>query len=195
MELFKCVCSEKPIQWWQILLIGLILLGSGIDALIWTAKFMDFLLPIFTILALAVGMIMIVFAYQTKQELIYRFPVFFTGLLSLIVAALAIIFPAFLKEAFIVIMAILAIINSVLLIIVGCPNSDECKTNLSIVLCGMVILFLSFLIALFPILTALMLIKIWGMYAIVTGGISIAVGVQMKRCENACAAIRTRQPA
>jgi uncharacterized membrane protein HdeD (DUF308 family) len=80
-------------------------------------------------------------------------------------------------------MAILAIINSVLLIIVGCSISDEWKTNLAIVLCGMVTLFLSFLMALFPALTTLMLVKIWGMYAMVTGGISIVAGIQMKRTE------------
>jgi uncharacterized membrane protein HdeD (DUF308 family) len=78
-------------------------------------------------------------------------------------------------------MAILAIINSVLLIIVGCSLPDEWKTNLAIVLCGMVTLFLSFLMALFPALTAIVLVKIWGMYAVVTGGICIVAGIQMKR--------------
>jgi len=184
MELPKFARSETPIQWWQILLIGIILVISGIDAFVWTSKFIDLLLPLFIILALVVGFVMILFSYYVKQELIYRFPIFFTGLLSLIVAGIAILFPAFLTQAFIVIMAILAIINSDLLIIVGCPNTDEYKTNLSIVLCGMVILFLSFLIALFPILTAAMLIKIWGMYAMVTGAISVAVGVQMWRTAN-----------
>jgi uncharacterized membrane protein HdeD (DUF308 family) len=45
----------------------------------------------------------------------------------------------------------------------------------------MVTLFLSFLMALFPTLTAVILVKIWGMYAMVTGGISIVAGIQMKR--------------
>jgi uncharacterized membrane protein HdeD (DUF308 family) len=47
----------------------------------------------------------------------------------------------------------------------------------------MVTLFLSFLMALFPALTAVMLVKIWGMYAMVTGGIGIVAGIQMKRTE------------
>lgn len=183
MALPKFVLSETPVQWWQILLIGVIIFISGVDAFIWTSKFIDILLTLFGILALAVGCIMIVFSFSVKQELIYRFPIFFTGLLSLIVAAIAILFPGFLTSTFIVIMAILAIINSVLLIIVGCSISDEWKTNLAIVLCGMVTLFLSFLMALFPTLTAVMLVKIWGMYAMVTGGISIVAGIQMKRTE------------
>ena len=45
----------------------------------------------------------------------------------------------------------------------------------------MVTLFLSFLMALFPSLTAIVLVKIWGMYAMVTGGICIVAGIQMKR--------------
>jgi uncharacterized membrane protein HdeD (DUF308 family) len=181
MDLPKLVLSESPVQWWQILLIGIIIFISGIDAFLWTAKFIDILLMLFGILALAVGFIMIAFSFSVKQELIYRFPIFFAGLLSLIVAAIAILFPGFLTSTFIIIMAILAIINSVLLIIVGCSISDEWKTNLAIVLCGMVTLFLSFLIALFPTLTAVILVKIWGMYAMVTGGISIVAGIQMKR--------------
>jgi uncharacterized membrane protein HdeD (DUF308 family) len=181
MALPKFALSESPVQWWQILLIGVIIFISGIDAFVWTSKFIDILLPLFGILAMAVGFVMIAFFFSVKQELIYRFPIFFTGLLSLIVAAIAILFPGFLASTFIVIMAILAIINSVLLIIVGCSLSDEWKTNLAIVLCGMVTLFLSFLIALFPALTAIVLVKIWGMYAMVTGSIGIIAGIQMKR--------------
>ena len=181
MGLSKFVLSESPVQWWQILLIGVIIFISGIDAFIWTSKFIDILLTLFGILALAIGFIMIAFSFSVKQELIYSFPIFFAGLLSLIVATIAILFPGFLASTFIIIMAILAIINSVLLIIVGCSLSDEWKTNLAIVLCGMVTLFLSFLIALFPSLTTLILVKIWGMYAMVTGGISIVAGIQMKR--------------
>jgi uncharacterized membrane protein HdeD (DUF308 family) len=184
MELPKFVLSESPVQWWQILLIGIIIFISGIDAFIWTSKFIDILLTLFGILALAIGFIMVAFSISVKQDLIYNFPIFFAGLLSLIVAAIAILYPGFLASTFIIIMAILAIINSVLLIIVGCSISDEWKTNLAIVLCGMVTLFLSFLIALFPTLTTVILVKIWGMYAMVTGGISIVAGIQMKRTEN-----------
>ncbi|MFA5266897.1 MAG: DUF308 domain-containing protein [Methanoregula sp.] len=181
MDLPKFVLSESPVQWWQILLIGIIIFISGIDAFVWTSKFIDILLTLFGILALAVGLIMIAFSLSVKQELIYSFPIFFAGLLSLIVALIAILFPGFLASTFIIIMAILAIINSVLLIIVGCALPDEWKTNLAIVLCGMVTLFLSFLMALFPTLTTLVLVKIWGMYAMVTGGIGIIAGIQMKR--------------
>jgi uncharacterized membrane protein HdeD (DUF308 family) len=184
MELPKIVLSESPVQWWQILLIGVIIFVSGVDAFFWTSKFITILLTLFGILAMAVGFIMIAFSFSVKQELIYRFPVFFAGVLSLIVAAIAILFPGFLTSTFIIIMAILAIINSVLLIIVGCSMPDEWKTNLAIILCGMVTLFLSFLMALFPSLTALVLVKIWGIYAMVTGSISIVAGIQMKRSVN-----------
>lgn len=181
MDLPKFVLSESPVQWWQILLIGIIIFISGIDAFLWTSKFIDILLTLFGILALAVGVIMIAFSFSVKQELIYSFPIFFAGLLSLVVAGIAILFPGLLTSTFIIIMAIIAIINSVLLIIVGCSLPDEWKTNLAIILCGMVTLFLSFLMALFPTLTAIILVKIWGMYAMVTGGISIVAGIQMKR--------------
>jgi uncharacterized membrane protein HdeD (DUF308 family) len=181
MDLPKFVFAEAPIRWWQIILIGLIIVIAGIDAFFWTSKFIDILLTLFGILAFMVGLVMIAFSLSVKQELIYRFPIFFTGLLSLIVAAIAILLPGFIAATFIIIMAILAIINSVLLIIVGCAISDEWKTNLVIVLFGMVTLFLSLLMALFPVLSAVILVKIWGMYALVVGCLGIIAGIQMKR--------------
>jgi len=180
MDMPKIVLSESPIRWWQIALIGLIIFVAGIDAFFWTSLFIDILITLFGILALVVGMIMIAFFLSVRQEIIYGFPIFFAGLLSILVAAVAIAFPGMIASTFIVIMAIVAIINSVLLIIVGVSLSDEWKTNLVIILLGMVTLFLSILMALFPTLSAVILVKIWGMYALVFGGVCIAAGIVMK---------------
>lgn len=102
------------------------------------------------------------------------------GITSLIVAVLAILIPGFIAPTFIIIMAFIAIINSILLILVGCTLSDEWKTRLVIVLLGMLTLFLSILMALFPSLNAVMLVKIWGIYAWVVGALCIVAGVSMR---------------
>jgi len=180
MDIPKFVLSDSPIRWWQISLIGIIIFVSGIDAFFWTSMFINVLISLFGILALAIGVIMIAFFLSVKQDLVYGFPIFFAGVLSLIVAIIAIFLPGLMATTFIVIMAIVAIINSVLLIIVGCSLSDEWKTNLVIILFGMVTLFLSILIALFPTLSATFLVKIWGMYAMVIGGVCIVAGILLK---------------
>jgi uncharacterized membrane protein HdeD (DUF308 family) len=180
MDLPEFVLSDTPVRWWQIFLIGVIIFISGIDAFFWTTMFIDILISLFGILALIVGVIMIVFFLSVKQDLIFGFPIFLAGLLSIIVAIIAIFLPGLMATTFIVIMAIIAIINSVLLIIVGCSLSDEWKTNLVIILFGMVTLFLSILMALFPTLSAMILVKIWGMYALVIGGVGIVAGILMK---------------
>jgi uncharacterized membrane protein HdeD (DUF308 family) len=180
MDIPKFVLSDSPIRWWQISLIGIIIFVSGVDAFFWTSMFINVLISLFGILALAVGVIMIAFFLSVKQDLVYGFPIFFAGLLSLIVAIIAIFLPGLMATTFIVIMAIIAIINSVLLIIVGCSLSDEWKTNLVIILFGMVTLFLSILIALFPTLSATFLVKIWGMYAMVIGGVCTVAGILLK---------------
>jgi len=105
--------------------------------------FLDLLIPLFGILALAVGVIMIMFSISVKQDLVYQFPIFFAGILSLVVASIAIMIPGLIQTSLIIIMAFIAIINSVLLIIVGCSLSDTWKTRLVIVLFGMLTLFLS----------------------------------------------------
>ena len=183
MDIPKFVLSDTPVRWWQILLIGIIIFIAGIDAFFWTSRFIDVLITLFGILELTIGIIMIVFSLSIKGELIYRFPIFFAGLLSLIVAAVAILIPGFIAATFIIIIAITTIINSVLLIIVGASLSDEWKTNLAIVLLGMVTLFLSILMALFHSLSAPVLVKIWGMFALVVGGVCVAAGIQMKNAK------------
>jgi uncharacterized membrane protein HdeD (DUF308 family) len=175
--------SETPVRWWQIVLIGFIVFLSGIDAFFWTPMFIDTLIMLFGILALAVGLIMIAFSYSFKEDIIYKFPIFLAGITSLIVAALAILIPGFIAPTFIIIMAFIAIINSILLILVGCSLSDVWKTRLVIVLLGMVTLFLSILMALFPALTDVMLVKIWGVYAWVIGALCIVAGVSMRTNE------------
>jgi uncharacterized membrane protein HdeD (DUF308 family) len=173
-------CSDTPIRWWQITIIGLVIFLAGIDAFLWTDLFLAVLIPLFGILALVVGIIMIAFSFCIRQELIYRFPIFLAGIVSLVVAALAILVPGLIQTSFIIILAILAIINSILLIIVGCSLADEWKTRLVIVLFGMLTLFLSILIALYPALSDIALVKIWGIYAGVIGILCIAAGLSMK---------------
>jgi len=180
MKLPSLELSDTPVRWWQISIIGIIIFLSGIDAFFWTSMFLGLLIPLFGILALAVGVIMMAFSLAVKQELVYRFPIFFAGILSLVVASLAIMLPGIIGPSLIIIMAFLAIINSVLLIIVGCALSDEWKTRIVIVLFGMLTLFVSILIALFPALSTIALVKIWGIYAWVIGVLCILAGLSMK---------------
>jgi uncharacterized membrane protein HdeD (DUF308 family) len=180
MKIPTLAFSETPVRWWQIALIGIIIFFSGIDAFFWTSMFIDILVTLFGVLALAVGLIMIIFSYSFKEEIIYKFPIFLAGITSLLVAALAILIPGLIAPTFIIIMAFIAIINSILLILVGCSLSDEWKTRLVIVLLGMITLFLSILMALFPALTEVMLVKIWGIYAWVIGALCIVAGVSMR---------------
>jgi uncharacterized membrane protein HdeD (DUF308 family) len=187
MQIPGLVFSETPVRWWQIALIGIIVFLSGIDAFFWTPLFIDTLVTLFGILAFAVGLVMIAFSYSFKEDIIYKFPIFLAGITSLAVAALAILIPGFIAPTFIIIMAFIAIINSILLILVGCSLSDEWKMRLVIVLLGMVTLFLSILMALFPALTDLMLVKIWGIYAWVIGVLCIAAGMSMRTNETSIA--------
>jgi uncharacterized membrane protein HdeD (DUF308 family) len=57
---------------------------------------------------------------------------------------------------------------------------DAWKTRLVIILFGMVTLFLSILISLFPTLSDVALVKIWGIYAWVIGVLCVAAGISMK---------------
>jgi uncharacterized membrane protein HdeD (DUF308 family) len=173
--------SESPVRWWQIALIGVVIFLAGIDAFFWTTMFINILVTLFGVLALVVGFVMIAFFLKARDDIVYRFPIFLAGLLSILVAGIAILMPGVIQTTFIIIMAFIAIINSVLLILVGCSLSDEWKTRLVIVLFGMLTLFLSLLMALFPALSAIILVKMWGIYAWVIGILCIVAGLSMKK--------------
>jgi uncharacterized membrane protein HdeD (DUF308 family) len=180
MKTTSIAFSETLVRWWQIALLGIIIFISGIVAFFWTPVFIDILVTLFGILALVVGLIMIAFSYSFKEEIVYKFPIFLAGITSLIVAALTFLIPGLIAPIFIIIMAFIAIINSILLILVGCSLSDEWKTRLVIVLLGMITLFLSILMALFPALTVIILVKIWGIYAGIIGILCIIAGLSMR---------------
>jgi uncharacterized membrane protein HdeD (DUF308 family) len=180
MEFKSFTFSQSPILWYQICLIGVIIFLAGTVAFFWTTGFINILITLFGVLALVVGFVMIVFFLTVDQDIIYRFPIFLAGILSIIVAGIAILLPGFIQTTFIIIMAFLAIINSVLLILVGCSLSDTWKVHLVIVLFGMLTLFLSILMALFPELSAVILVKIWGIYAFVIGTLCIVAGLSLK---------------
>jgi len=172
--------ADMPVRWWQIAIIGIIILISGIDAFFWTPVFMGILSTLFGILALAVGVIMVAFSFAIHGDIVFRFPIFFAGLLSLMVSAVSLLLPGLIGMNFMVIMAFLAIINSVLLILVGCSLPDAWKVRLVIVLLGMLTLFMSILMALFPTLSAFDLVRIWGIYAVIIGFLCLIAGVSMK---------------
>jgi uncharacterized membrane protein HdeD (DUF308 family) len=180
MDFKSLTFSESPVRWWQIALIGVVIFLAGVDAFFWTTMFINILVTLFGVLALAVGFVMIAFFLTARDDIVYRFPIFLAGLLSIIVAGIAILMPGVIQTTFIIIMAFIAIINSVLLILVGCSLSDEWKTRLVIVLFGMLTLFLSLLMALFPALSAIILVKMWGIYAWVIGILCIVAGLSMK---------------
>ena len=187
------VC-DTPVRWWQITLIGIIIFFAGVDAFFWTSMFINLLITLFGILALVVGIIMIAFYFRMDEDLVYRFPVIFAGTLSILIAATAIILPGVIQTTFIIIMAFIAIINSMLLILVGCSLSDEWKTRLVIVLFGMLTLFLSILMALFPALSAVILVKVWGIYAWVIGSLCCVAGLSMRVMVRSCPAYTEKNP-
>jgi len=172
--------SGSPVRWWQVTIIGVIIFVSGIYAFFSTPAFIDILTTLFGILALAVGIIMIIFSLTVREQGNYRFPILLAGTLSFLIGLIAILAPGVIQASFILIMAFIAIINSVLLILVGCSLSDAWKVRFVIVLFGMMILFLGILMVLFPALSFVSLVKLWGVFAGVVGILCTIAGLSMR---------------
>jgi len=172
--------SGTPVRWWQLTILGVIIFVSGLDAFFLTPAFIGILITLFGILALAVGVIMIIFSVTVREQGNYRFPIFLAGTLSFLVGLIAILAPGIIQASLILIMAFIAIVNSVLMILVGCSLSDAWKARFVIILFGMVILFLGILMMLFPALSFVSLVKIWGAFAGVVGILCIIAGLSMR---------------
>jgi uncharacterized membrane protein HdeD (DUF308 family) len=186
METPAIAFSGTPVRWWQVTIIGFIISISGVYAFFLTPAFIGILVTLFGILAFAVGTIMVIFSFTVREQGVYRFPILVAGALSLLVAGIAIFAPGIIQASFILIMAFIAIINSILMILVGCSLSDKWKMRLVVVLFGMVILFLGILMVLFPMLSFITLVKIWGVYAWVVGALCIIAGLSMRALNRTC---------
>ena len=172
--------SGTPVRWWQLTIIGIIIFLSGVDAFFLTPMFTGVLLTLFGILAFTVGIIVIIFSFTVRKQGIYRVPIYLAGILSFAVVVIALIQPGIFQASFIVIIAFIAIINSVLMILVGCSLSDQWKTRLIIVLFGMLLLFIGIVMVIFPNLSTFILVRVWGVYAWIVGLLCIIAGLSMK---------------
>jgi len=172
--------SGTPVRWWQLAIIGVIIFLSGVDAFFLTPRLIGALLTLFGILAFAVGIIMVVFSVVMKRQGIYRIPIYPAGILFLGVGVIALIPPGVIQTSFIIIIAIIAIINSVLMILVGCSLSDQWKSRVIVVLFGMLVLFLGIVMVLFPNLSTIVLVRIWSVFAWIIGVLCILAGLSME---------------
>ncbi|OPY37457.1 MAG: hypothetical protein A4E35_01373 [Methanoregula sp. PtaU1.Bin051] len=180
MEISRVIRGQSSIQWWQVELVGAGIILCGIIALLWTPEFIEVLVPLFALLALFVGIIMVIIVMAFPKEIVHTIPVLLAGGVSAIAALVAILLPFVVAPFFVILVGLLAIIDSVLLIVVGCTLPDVWKGRILIVLFGMITLFLGTVLALNANFAPPVLARIWGIFAWMIGVLCIVAGAAMR---------------
>ncbi len=180
METPRVVRGQSSIQWWQVELVGVGIILSGIIALLWTPQFIEVLVPLFALLALFVGIIMVILVMAFSKEIVHTIPILLAGGISAGAALVAILFPFVVAPFFVILVGLLAIIDSALLIVVGCTLPEVWKSRIVVVLFGMITLFLGTVLVFNANFAPPVLARIWGVFAWMIGVLCIIAGAAMK---------------
>jgi uncharacterized membrane protein HdeD (DUF308 family) len=180
MESSPVIRGKSSIEWWHVELFGIGIILSGIVALLWTPQFIVVLVPLFALLALFVGILMIILVMTFPKQIVHTLPVLLAGGISAVVALIALLFPYEIAPFFVILVGLLAIINSAVLIIVGCTLPEVWKTRILVVLFGMVTLFLGTVLAFNANFAPQVLARIWGIFAWMIGVLCIIAGAAMR---------------
>ena len=180
MEPSGLIRGRSSIRWWHVVLFGLFIIASGTIALFGVPALTGVVITLFSLLALCVGIIMVVFAMVFPKETVHTVPLLVAGGISAVAALVAILFPADVAQVLVIGIGFLAMVDSILLILIGCALPEVWKTRIIVVLVGMVTLFLGVTLALTPDFALPVLIRIWGIFAWVIGILCLVAGAAIR---------------
>jgi uncharacterized membrane protein HdeD (DUF308 family) len=167
--------------WWIVSLLGLFIAAAGLVSFFWTAVVIDLFLLMAGILLCAAGLIIIMVSLSAALRRMTWLPLFAIGLLPILLAAFLFLMPDIVVTFLIFVIAVAAIILGGIAILIGCTLSGGLRERVIPVLIGMVTLFCGAYLVLFPAESALVLVKLAGIYGLFIGGLFFISGLSLRR--------------
>jgi uncharacterized membrane protein HdeD (DUF308 family) len=174
---------------WTLILRGVIALLFGILALVWPGLTLLWLVAMFAAFAILGGIVSIIAAFQERRtERSWWLPLLL-GIVSIVAGVYAIGFPGLTALVLVLVMGVNALFTGGLDIAHALRLRDKAASGRGmLVLSGVVSVLFGALVIWAPGAGALALVWLVSLYAIVTGGLLLALGMRMQRTS------RTRAP-
>jgi uncharacterized membrane protein HdeD (DUF308 family) len=166
------------------LLTRILIVLLGIVALIWPGYVLGFLVYFFAFFAIigSIGTIAVGISYSKEQLPAPRWAIILLGILGFIIGIATIVAPAFMTIAIIYFIGAWALVTGVADLIFAFTRASAGNSRLIMVLSGIVsVLFGLLVIFNPPILTAVILVQVLGIYAIIVGILGVGYGLTEKK--------------
>lgn len=162
------------------LLTRILVVLLGIVALIWPGYVLGFLVYFFAFFAIigSIGTIAVGISYSKEQLPAPRWAILLLGVLGLLIGIATVAAPAFMTVAVIYFIGAWALVTGVADLIFAFTRAPAGNSRLIMVLSGIIsVLFGILVIFNPPILTAVLLVQVLGIYAILIGILGVGYGL------------------
>ena len=156
-------------KWWSFLLRGILAIAFGIILLVWPAATTKVLIMLFGIFVILVGLVIIAGAIVEARAKEKYFWTLVLGIISVGLGILAIVYPGLATVGILVIIAIWAIVSGFVLIVGAVEVPAEKKVKWTIGLVGALSLIVGIVLLIFPNLSVFTIIIIVAAYALAHG--------------------------
>ncbi|WP_232462470.1 HdeD family acid-resistance protein [Bordetella genomosp. 9] len=170
--------------WWVLVIRGIVGILFGVLALMWPALTLLLLVSLFAAYALLSGIAAIAGAWRARrggQPVRDGWLIVLLGLVAIASGVIAIVWPAITALALILIMGVNAIVAGVLDIALAVRHRTVVRNTWLMVLAGIVSILFGVVAIAVPGAGAMALVWLISFYAIVTGVLLLAMGIQARR--------------
>ena len=160
----------------------------GIVALIWSGYVLGFMVFFFAFFAIigSIGTLAVGVSYSKEQLPAPRWAVILMGILGLIIGVGTVASPAFMTIAIIYFIGAWALVTGVADLIHGFTHAPAGNSRLLMVLSGIISVLFGLLVVFSPpVLTALLLVQVLGIYAILIGVLGVGYSMTAPAGEEA----------
>lgn len=174
------VC-RVPSRWESFSILGIILILLGIITLLRPNLVMSVIALLFCALAFLIGIILIIACFFAARYTISWWPLLFSGFFFIVLGMISFIAPGLLATIAIVLMAALSILIGLLMIGYGFVAFVEVVTRVLIILLGIIPLLIGVAMILYPGIAAVLVVDLWGIFAIIIGIAMIGQALTLRR--------------
>ena len=160
---------------------GVFFLLLGIICLVLTQQVMSVIFILFSAIALLIGILLIAAGVFVAGLRLQWVPLLFLGVIFIVIGLASIYYPDIVSAIAIYLLAGIALLVGLLMVIYGAISFAETKTRVLIVLLGVIALVIAVYMILYPKSAAVLLLRLWGIFACILGIALLVQGLILRR--------------
>jgi uncharacterized membrane protein HdeD (DUF308 family) len=167
-------------NWWALVIRGVVAVLFGLAAFFWPLLTLAALVLLFGAYALVDGIFAIVAAVTVADPQARWWVLLIEGIVGILAAAVTFAWPGITALALLYVIAAWAVVTGVLQIVAAVRLRQEIDNEWLLGLSGIVSVLFGLYVAIFPGPGALAVVWVIGTYALITGVLFIALGLQLR---------------